>query len=222
MNLTQMMTSVSALAGDESQVQFLPAQVTQYLNWAVIEVSRRLESLQKQVSFTTLDTGETVGGVALPADFDQELFVFWNEIPLTRIDYGHYYADWYGQTDSANPTHYTVSGYSSVSNARRMLFYPYQAMGRTGVNVRLVYQCISPALVAPTDTPVLPEVTHETLVLYALARCKLQENDYQAYTLIKKDADYKLMELTSMLDDADGFSYPVVRSEHSTVGRSDA
>ena len=35
MNLTQMINAVSALAGDESQVQFTPAQITMYLNWGI-------------------------------------------------------------------------------------------------------------------------------------------------------------------------------------------
>jgi hypothetical protein len=222
MNLTQMITSVSALAGDESQVQFTPAQITQYLNWAIGEISRRLESLQKQTTFTTLDSIDNVGGVALPADFKQELFVFWNEIPLTRFDYGHYYADWSGQTGGSNPTHYTVTGWNSVALARRMVFYPYQTMGRTGVSIRVVYQYLSPDLALATDTPALPEITHEVLVLYALARCKLQENDYAAYSLIKKDVDFKLMELTSLMDEADGFSYPTIRSDAYAVGRTDS
>jgi hypothetical protein len=222
MNLTQMITSVSALAGDESQVQFTPAQITQYINWGIDEISRRLENLQKQVTFTTLDSVDTVGGVAMPADFDQELHVFWNEIPLTRMDYADYYSGWSGQTDSGNAAFYSVTGYNSVSLARRMVFYPYQAMGRTGVFVRVIYQYLSPDLVVSTDTPVLPEITHEVVVLYALARCKMQENDYQGYQMINKDVDYKIMQLSSMMDEANGFSYPVVRSESGTVSRTDA
>lgn len=221
MNLTQMISAVSALAGDESQVQFTPTQITQYINWGIDEIARRLENLQKQVTFTTLDSVDTVGGVALPLDFDQELFVFWNEIPLSRMDYGHYYADWQGQTDNGNATYYTVTGLNSVVNARRMVFYPYQAMGRTGISVRVIYQCFSPDLVLTTDTPALPEITHEVIVLYALSRCKLQENDYSGYTMVNKDVDARLMQLSTLMDEANGFSYPVVRSEHQTMARSD-
>ena len=179
-----------------------------------------MENLQKQVTFTTLDSVDNVGGVALPADFDQELHVFWNEIPLSRMDYAHYYSGWSGQTDSSNATYYTVTGYGS--SGRRMLFYPYQAMGRTGVNVRIIYQYLSTDMVLSSDTPALPDITHEVVVLYALARCKLQENDYQGYQTINRDVDGRLMQLSSLMDEADGFSYPTIRSETEAVSRSDA
>lgn len=222
MNLTQMITSVSALAGDESNVQFTTTQITVYLNWAIDEISRKLEHHQKQVTFTVLDTGiEGVGGVAMPADFKQELHVFWNEIPLTRMNYGDYYKDWSGQTDSGNATFYSVSGFGSTG-ARRVVFYPYQTMGRTGVNVRVIYTSQPVDLVATTDVPPLPPQCDEVICLYALARCKMQENDFQGYKLIKQDVDYKIMELTSLMDEADGFSYPVVRSDVNYVVRSDA
>lgn len=221
MNLTQMIASVSGLAGDESNVQFTPAQITQYLNWGVDEVSRRLEILQKSVSFTNLDSVGAVGGVAMPADFDQELHVLWNEIPLTRMDYAHYYSDWTGQTDNGNPSYYTLTGYDATVNARRMVFYPYQAMGRTGVSVRVLYQCLSPDLVSGNDTPILPEITHEVICLYALARCKLQENDYSAYGLINRDVHSRLMELSTLMEEADNFSYSVVRSDSVPMLGSD-
>ena len=54
--------------------------------------------------------------------------------------------------------------------------------------------------VAPTDTPVLPDITHECIVLYALSRCKLQENDYGGFSLISKDVDFRLMQLSTMMD----------------------
>src|SRR4029077_21175664 len=107
--------------------------------------------------------------------------------------------------------YYTLTGYNALASGRRMVFYPYQPMGRTGVNVRVIYQCSSPDLVASTDAPVLPDITHEVICLYALARCKLQENDYGGYSLINKDIDFRMMQLSTMMDEASGFSYPVVR-----------
>jgi hypothetical protein len=221
MNLTQMQTSVAALAGDESNVQFTLTQIAQYLNWGTDEIERRLEILQKQQIFTVLDSVDNVGGVALPADFDQELHVFWNEIPLSRIDYADYYSDWTGQTANDNASYYSVTGWNSVATARRMVFYPYQPMGRTGISVRVIYQCISADLVGPTDIPLLPEVTHEVIVLYALARCKLQENDYAGYTMINKDIENRLLMLATLTDEASAFSYPTVRSEVGSVVGSD-
>jgi hypothetical protein len=215
MNLTSLQTMVSALAGDESNVQFQLSQITQYLNWAQREMCRRLEIFQKTSTITNLDSGyiDNQGGAMLPTDFDQELHVLWNGFRLARVDYATIYNDLGGGVGSATPTYYTIQDYNSQA-VRRMLFWPYQAPGRTGLDIDIIYQSQPPDLVAGTDTPVLPEVCHEAMVLYALAKCKLQENDYAAYKLVNQDYTLRMMELTSLVTDADGFSYPLIRSSN--------
>jgi len=227
MNLLEMQTMVSALAGDESKVQFTDAQITQYLNWATGEIGRRLEILQKTVAFTALDATDVLGGVVMPADFDQELHVFWNGIPLSRTDFADYYSDYTGSASNENATYYTLQNYAipaspTAGSTRRMLFYPYQPPGRTGLNINVMYQSLPTALAGPTDVCNLPAICHEVVCLYALSRCKLQENDYTAYQMIAKDVYNKLMELSTLMDESNAFSYPVVRSETGSVSRSDA
>lgn len=223
MNLTNLQTMVSALAGDESNVQFTLAQITQYLNWAQKEMCRRLEFFQKTTTIVGLDSGavDGQGGAILPADFDQELHVFWNGVKLGRADYANFYNSLGGGVGSDNATYYTLQDYNATP-ARRMLFWPYQAPGRTGLDIDLIYQSQPPDLVSGSDVPVLPDVCHETMVLYALAKCKLQENDYNAYKLINGDYAMRMMELSSYVTETDGFSYPVVRSSNDTVWALDA
>lgn len=215
MDLAGMQAYVSALAGDESNVQFSATQIYQYLSWGQQEICRRLELCQEPVSFTALDAGAP-GGVALPSDFSQELHVFWGGSRLSRMDYASFYNDYAGTTSTDNAAAYTVGGYSAVApvGVRKMLFWPYQTASRTGLNIEVIYTSV-PNDITIANGIVLPTVCHEALCLYALARCKLQENDYPAYQLINKDVYAKLLEMTSLMNEADGFSYPVIRSETS-------
>lgn len=223
MNLGSLITMVSALAGDESNVQFSTSQITQYLNWAQKEMCRRLEFFQKTSTITALDTGhiDGQGGAILPADFDQELHVFWNGLRIGRIEYATFYTDLGGGIGSDTPTYYAILDYNSTP-ARRMVFWPYQSPGRTGIDLDIIYQSQPPDLVVAGDTPVLPDICHECLVLYALAKCKLQENDYQAYKLVSGDYTARMMELSGFITEADGFSYPVIRSSNERVWALDA
>lgn len=223
MNLTSLQTMVSALAGDESNVQFTTAQITQYLNWGQKEMCRRLELFQKTATITTLDTGHAdgMGGALLPVDFDQELHVFWNGQPITRANYADFYSALGGGVGTDNPTYYTIQDYNSTP-ARRMVFWPYQAQGRTGLDIDVIYTSGPPDLVSGSDVPVLPDVCHETLCLYALSRCKLQENDYKAYQMVFQDYTGRVLELSTLVTEADGFSYPIVRSSNDNVWAMDA
>jgi hypothetical protein len=103
-----------------------------------------------------------------------------------------------------------------------MVFWPYQSPGRTGLDIDLIYSSQPPDLVSGTDTPVLPDICHEAMVLYALAKCKLQENDYAAFKLIMQDYTQRMMELSTYITEADGFSYPVIRSSNDRVWALDA
>jgi hypothetical protein len=223
MNLTSLQTFVSALAGDESNVQFTTAQITQYLNWAQKEMCRRLEYFQKTATITTLDTGvvDNQGGAVLPADFDQELHVFWNGSKISKTSYADFYGQLGGGVGTSNPTYYAIQDFNSTP-ARRMVFWPYQSPGRTGIDLDLIYTAQPPDLVAGVDIPVLPDACHEAMCLYALAKCKLQENDYQAYKLVQGDYLAKIMELSSFVTEADGFSYPIVRSSYEQIESMDA
>lgn len=213
MNLNSLITMTSALAGDESNVQFATPQITQYLNWAQKEMCRKLEFFQKTSTITTLDTGsvDNQGGAILPTDFDQELHVFWNGLRLGRVEYASFYNSLGGGVGSDTPSYYSIQDFNATP-ARRMLFWPYQTPGRTGLDIDLIYQSQPPDLALPADVPVLPDVCHEAMVLYALAKCKLQENDYAAYKLINGDYGARMMELSTFVSEADGFSYPTVRS----------
>jgi hypothetical protein len=223
MNLTSLQQFVSALAGDESNVQFTSAQITQYLNWAQKEMCRRLEFFQKTSTITTLDTGNVdgQGGATLPADFAQELHVFWNGSKIARTAYASFYSSLGGGVGTENPTYYTIQDYNATP-IQRMVFWPYQNQGRTGLDIDLIYTAQPPDLVAGTDIPVLPDICHEALCLYALAKCKLQENDYAAYKLIHGDYLSRILELSSFVTEADGFSYPVVRTSNDEVWALDA
>lgn len=223
MNLGSMTTMVSALAGDESNVQFSTAQITQYLNWAQKEMCRKLEFFQKTSTITALDSGyvDGQGGAILPTDFDQELHVLWNGSRIAKIAYASFYNDLGGGLGSDTPTYYSIQDYNATP-ARRMLFWPYQSPGRTGIDLDIIYQSQPPDLTAPADLPVLPDVCHEAMCLYALAKCKLQENDYNAYKLIHGDFGARMMELSTFVTEADGFSYPVVRSSNDRTWPLDA
>jgi hypothetical protein len=95
-------------------------------------------------------------------------------------------------------------------------------MARTGLDIDVIYTSQPPDLVAGADVPVLPDICHEAMCLYALAKCKLQENDYAAYKMISQDYNMRMMELSSAITEADGFSYPIIRSSSENMWALDA
>lgn len=215
MNLLEMRTAVSALAGDETAVQFTAAQVDLYINWGQQEIARRLELLQKEQTATALDSGTLAGGLVLTIDFDQELYVLWSSIKLSRMDYAMYLNSFSpGVLSNDAAAYYTIQNPSATTGLRRMLFYPYQNLGRTGLSIIVGYQGLPTTLALTTDICMLPVPCHEAVVLYALARCKLQENDMQGYQMIMKDFDSRCMMLSTLLEDSDGFSHAVIRNDY--------
>jgi hypothetical protein len=223
MNLTNMQTFVSALAGDESNVQFTLVQITQYLNWAQKEMCRRLEFFQKTATVTTLDSGHVdgQGGAILPADFAQELHVFWGNNKIAKTAYSTFYDQLGGGVGTENPSYYALQDFNSTPT-RRMVFWPYQNPGRVGLDIDVIYTAQPPDLAVGADVPVLPDVFHEAMCLYALAKCKLQENDYAAYKLVHGDYQARMLELSSFVSEADGFSYPIIRSANENISTLDA
>lgn len=214
MNLLDMRTAVAGLAGDESFAQFTAVQIDMYINWGQGEVARRLELLQQVQTATSLDSGSLSGGLAMSVDFDQELFVLWANQRLTRMDYATYLNGFDGVLSTDAAAYYTLQNTSQATGLRRMLFFPYQTLGRTGLNITVVYQGAPITLVGTTDVCMLPVPCHEAVVLYALARCKLQENDMQGYQMIMRDFDTRCMQLSTLNEESDAFSYAVVRADY--------
>lgn len=218
MNFLAMRTAVAALAGDETFAQFTAAQINIYINWGQAEVARRLELLQEVQTTTSLDSGSLSGGIVLPVNFDQELFVFWSGFKLSRMDYATYFDGFSpGQLGNDQPSYYTIQNAGLTTGTRRMLFYPYQNFARTGLGIQVVYQGLPADLTADGDNCMLPVPCHEVVVLYALARCKMQENDMQGYQMIMRDVDMRSMALSSLLEESDAFSYAVVRNDYDSA-----
>jgi hypothetical protein len=138
------------------------------------------------------------------------------------MDYASFYDAYGGATTLAagDAMYYSISRtmITSTPGQRRMVFYPYQTLGRTvpGVGVQVFYLGQPVDLVGNTDISTLPLVTHEVICMYALARCKLQENDNAAYSLIMKDVNLRIQRLSHMFDDADAGSYGIIRDSDNS------
>lgn len=217
MNFLQMRTACAALTGDETFSQFTAAQVNVYLNWGQQEVARRLELLQQVQVATALDSGTLSGGLVLSINFDQEMFVLWSNFKLTRMDYASYLEGFSpGQLGADQPSYYTIQNADSTTGLRRMLFFPYQNFARTGLSIQVVYQGLPADMSIDGDNCFLPLPCHEVVVLYAVARCKMQENDMQGYQMVMRDVDMRCMSLATLVEESDAFSYSVIRSDYDT------
>lgn len=205
MMLSELRTAVQSLVGDLDGILFTTADIDRYLNWAQAEICRRSRVIQKQVTgLQTLTSFDTYGGLLLPTDFLIEKEVYYGSplVRLGRIAYDTYYIDQPTTTPStATPTVYTVTDYltGSQNNQRHMLFYPYMTPGLTNQNVRVSYIAKPAALVVTTDVPNLPDQWHELIVLMAVRRCKVQEDDWQAAGNLQQEIERYYKELLSEL-----------------------
>lgn len=198
MNFLDMRTEVWQLIGDEVGVQFKAAQVNRYLNAAQKYVAGELEIYQSTLTTLTPspDTNYKVGGFLLPETVIRPLRVMWLsgatyvEVPwLQRFPYNEEFsqpaATYSGIPDNYYITNNLLSNLSTLG--RRIEFYPSVSPTYTIPGIHIVYSAYPPDMAADGDISPLPTALHEIIVMYALSRCKMQENDYEGAQFIMKE-----------------------------------
>lgn len=191
MNLGQMETMVQRLVGDSDQSQFLLTDIDQYINWAMRDIGRKLDLFVKTTTFAAFDAGPLAGGIILPVDFGRVLTVYVNSVKQTPMPRGKLWNDTSISLGTGTPVYYAIHPYEATSKSRRMVFYPYQNLNGTA-SISLTYVARAADMsVAGTECP-LPDDLHEIVVLMAVYKCKIQENDLQAAGFIQKDIDDRM------------------------------
>ena len=181
MLLSEMRTAVADMAGDQDNTQFSTAQIDRYINWAQTEIAVRYDVYEKTINITALDSTDIIGGILLPADFVRVSNLFWNSVKLSQIPASEMYSEGDAPITTGNgePQYYAIENYRT-GNQRRLSLYPYQTPGRSsGFTAKLFYVARPADLTLVGDISPLPLDIHETICEYAVARCKMQENDLQ-------------------------------------------
>lgn len=190
---SEMISAVKGLAGDENQVLWSDTQILRYLNWAQKQLAEKTECLQKKITITSLDSD---GGVLLPTDFFRVLNVKYTGQNLYEVQQDTIRSQ--GMIDEPStqqPVGYCVFPYfqtSATVRNPRMEFFPQQTGSQTGLSIEVWYIAHPLDLSADTDVSGLPEFMHEIAVMYAVKRCKQQEDDFQAAREFQTEIDRML------------------------------
>ncbi len=196
MNFLEMQQHVAQMIGDEDYVQFKLPQIKRYLNMGQKYVAGQLECVHTSISGSSLDNvTNRPGGVNL-----SDLFLRVHDVRVTSEGTLLFQIPWQNAfaapipnsiVDPGNPYAFYITPQMSTLGvyARRLEFYPAQPRVKS---LAYIVNCIAyPAdLVADVDVSPLPSFLHEAIALYALSRCKMQENDYEGAKFIM-DMDVK-------------------------------
>lgn len=196
---------VKSYTGDLQSILFTDADMLRYINAGVTEFARKTRCLRSSVtsSDATLNSTDLYGGVVLPSTFLVELDVYWGSpaARLARLPMS-IFSQTEQQTTTGQPSAYVIGGYTAGSANQRVLYpYPWMTPGATGQSYRVNYVYLPPASTADSDTIPLPSTLDEALTLYAVRRCKIQEDDYQSAAMLKNEIDDTLVRFMAELSD---------------------
>lgn len=186
MNFGDMVLTVQQLIGDETDSQFKSAQIKRFLNMGQRYLAAELECIEKTYTNAgSLGTYGNIGTFPLPTDFIRARYVNVNGYSLEFLqNYPTNELPIQNAQASTVPTHYYILNASN--GAKQMAFYP-SLPGGTAATLTMHYTGYPADMVNNADISALPETGHELIVMYALARCKLQENDYEGYQFIMRN-----------------------------------
>lgn len=226
MNFLEMQQHVAQLVGDEDYVQFKQAQIKRYINMGLRYVASQMEALQTTVGSAVLDAVvNRPGGLILSTAFQRvvEVRVGTTGTPIPQIDWAEVYQLPLNGTipDTGDPTAYyitnliqVVAGPPSVWS-RRLEFYPSQPQGKN-LQVMITYIGVPSDLTGDSDTPHIPEPYHEMICLYALARCKIQETDYEGARFVMNDVESRLLEARYEIGPSTATQFGMIRNVAET------
>lgn len=202
MNRGEMITAVQNLFGDTSEAQITKDFIISQLNAGQIDVARQTKALQVRAQTDTVIGQE---GYEVPEDFIQieTLSVDGRIVPhIPRAT-----LDSFDETRSLNGTGSVQSYYT---HGRVIYLHPTPNTGV--VNALDIWYIKKPApLDQDSDICELPETFHDSVVLFALARCKELDEEFAQAQMIKVDYAAQMIENKDETYDTNGESYPAVR-----------
>lgn len=175
MTLSELVTRVRAIFGDENEVVIDIADVVRWANDGQLELARRTEALE---AIQAINVVSGTKSYPVAADFLLETRVTWNGYGLTRKTKQELARDYPNRDVEASTgsiLHYYISG-------RNINLYPTPSASEAGVgNLKLEYVKRPTALVLNTqETFDLPVEMHDDLVDYCLVRAKELDDDLSA------------------------------------------
>jgi hypothetical protein len=203
MNANEMSELVRTLIGDLDGAQFTATQVLAYLNSGQRFVALRLECCESSATGVALDAN---GGIALPVGFIRPRMLLWNGEPLAYRQHSEYLNP--SDTSTGEPDFYYQI---NQGGPRRLQFHPAQTALKA-VNYTLYYTSVPADMALDLAECVLPEHVHEIICMYAVAKCKMQENDYEGYRFIMaEEVHTRLNDAVFELSPIPADSYGVIR-----------
>lgn len=208
--VAELRAAVNSMTGDIQNVMFSSADVLRYLNWGCQELSRELKIMSAVQTGIQVLTYSGVGGIQLNPDFVVENSVYAGlsltlQSRLERMPEDDYWIDTIVNT-AVQPTHYIITDYAANAQYRWLLPYPHM-IPATSLYYKIDYQNRPQPLVNDSDTVNLPSVCDETLALFAVSRCKLQENDFAAAQAFKSEYNERKKLIIADFADHNDYSF---------------
>jgi hypothetical protein len=186
MNLPELVTRVTTIFGDESEVVVMVDDIVRWANDGQLALARRTEALE---SIQPIDVVAGDAQYPVAPDFLLETRVTWNGYGLTRKTKAELNRDYPNrdvETGTGSVLHYYISG-------RSINLYPIPSQSEAGVgNLKLEYVRRPSALMLGVQEIFdLPDEMHEDLVEYCLMRAKELDDDLTAAGYYQKSYEAK-------------------------------
>jgi hypothetical protein len=212
--VTDIITRVQRIFGDEEEVQISVQDILSWISDGQMEIARQTEILTKDVKFD-FDPA-TFAGALLPADFILEKRVTWtdssgNETPLGKttldmLDQGRINS----KDTSTNPVSYYLW-------AGKVHLYPHPTTVIAQA-LRLWYVCAPQPTVQISDQLQIPQHMHEDVVRYALMRARELNEDPADADRIGANLTNRLVQSRAEANNPYKDQYPVVRPYAGDMG----
>lgn len=202
MNRGEMVEMVQNLFGDTSEAQVTKNFIISQLDRAQIDIARRTKYL---VARAETDVVVGVDGYELPEDFLQleSITLAGRSIPrvgratLDSLDSHR------ALNENSTPFAYFVRGRTLFLNSGPSV---------AEVSGLDIWYIKKPAkLEEDADIPEIPETMHDSMVQYALARCKELDEEYQQAQVIWANYFEQIIEAKDEVFDDNAESYPSIR-----------
>lgn len=217
MLVSEIMTRVRRVFGDESAVQITDADMVRWINDGMRDIVLRNEDLLEKTAVQASVANQQEYN--LPADYLVLKFIQYRETGTTSYlklkglrvtEFNEYLDGWSGDTSRGTPQCYTI-------HAGKIILFPIPSVSATDA-IKTYYNRIPTDVILNTDIPEIPTLYHSTLVKYCLQQAyELDEDPESANAkseqvaadidMLRGREDWKAQEryptITVLVDDQD-------------------
>lgn len=186
MNLSDIIQRVQDEFGDSAEIQVTKPMIARWATDAQKDIARRVRCLGATEQLSSVD-GQVSYAPAFVGGLVEVYRVTYAGIPLTRVS-AEYFDINFPQWETTTPFEATQPSYYAM-RGNALLIYPAPNAALSN-GIKIGYFKLSGTLTSGSaETLEVPELFHEDIVRYCMARAKALDDDLPAFQL--NMADYK-------------------------------